>query len=384
MYKQECYKIFTRKSLYLTFLLFIFFMLLPDGSHSIRQTSTYQSLYDEWRGPLTATEIDMANERLMKLEEQVDREMAEADELEGVFPKSIEDQAAHSVYVSVIQAGENINWFEARKENLRDKAFHPTETAYQAEVAQMEFELLQQLNEPIGFYQTTTWSSTVDFINTLGFIFLTVLIILGLAPVFADEHSQKVASLIVSTKFGKTKVAFAKIFASITYIGVLFVSLHVINVLIEISKFGRFVDGTVPLQNLYLFIQSPFSLTIWQYYALALGIQLLASLMIGLLVLFLSIITRHAMLTFFISGTIIGTPVLFRQLGLDQQLIQHMTQFSYAELMRVKGLVDQFIVFRLLGQPILYPYLLIAVFLLIASLNVLLIYWQYRNQQIVN
>ncbi len=359
-------------------------MFITGGSHSIHQTNAYQSLYDEWRGPLTSTEIDMANERLLKIEEQIDREMAEADGFEGVFPQRIEDQAAHSIYTSVVQAGENIEWFEGRKEALHNKTFDPTTTADQAEDAQMEFELLQQLNEPIGFYQTTTWRSTVDFINTFGFIFLTVLIILGLAPVFADEHSQKIASLIASTKYGKNKIASAKILASFTYIGALFFSLHLVNVVIEVIKFGRFADGTVPLQNLYLFIQSPFSLTIGQYYALALGIQLLGALVIGLLVLFLSIVTRHAMLTFFISGAIIGTPVLFRQLGFDQELIQYITQFSYAELIRVKGLIDQFIVLRLFGQPILYPYLFIAVFLLIASVNVFLIYRQYRNQQIVN
>jgi len=144
-------------------------------------------------------------------------------------------------------------------------------------------------------------------------------------------------------------VATAKIFASFTYITSLFVVLHVSNVVLEWSKFGALVGGNVSLQNLFLFIQSPYA-TVWQYYGVALDMQFFVALAIGLLVLFLSIITRNTMLTFFVSGAIIGTPFMLRQLGIEQQFIQYIVKFSYAELVRVKGLFDQFVAFNVFGQ----------------------------------
>ncbi|OIJ21293.1 hypothetical protein BKP45_00475 [Anaerobacillus alkalidiazotrophicus] len=384
MYKHECYKIFTRKSIYFAFLLFVLFILLPGGSNDIIQTEEYQALYEEWRGPLTTEEIQLANKKRSELEEQMYQEVEESGDFEGAFPHSMADRASSYVYSSVVWTGGYIDSFEARKENLLEKAMSSSGSAYEAEIVAKELRMIQKLDQPFGFYNTTVWSSTVDFVNTLGFIILTVLIVLGLSPVFADEHSHKTAPLIVSTKHGKGKVATAKILASFTYIASLFVVLHIINVVLEWSKFGAFVDGTVSLQNLYLFIQSPFGLTIWQYYGVALGIQFFASLVIGLLVLFLSIITRNAMLTFFVSGAIIGTPFMLRQLGLEQQFIQYIIQFSYAELMRVKGLFDQFVAFDVFGQPVLYPYLLLSIFLLVAAVNVLLIFRMYKNQQIMN
>ncbi|MCZ0703712.1 hypothetical protein J2T56_001950 [Natronobacillus azotifigens] len=386
MYKQECYKIFTRKSLYFAFLLFVLFMvILPGGSTPIIQTDEYQTLYEEWRGPLSRTEIDLANQKLEELQNRIDQEMEQTEDLEVVFPpQSIEEQAAFRVYSSVASIGRYIDSFQQRKEDLQEATRGSTTTAYESEEARLELNMLNELGQPFGFYNTTAWGNTVDFINVFAFIILTILIVLGLSPVFADEHSQKSISLIRSTKHGKRKIVTTKILASCTYIVSLFVTLHIINVALEVRKFGALMDGTVPLQNLFLFIQSPFSLTIWQYYAIALGIQFFASLVIGLLVLFLSIVTRNGMLTFFISGAVIGTPFLFRQLGIDQPFIQYVTQFSYAELMRVKGLFDQFVAFPLFDQPVLYPVLLISTFLLVAILTMYLIYHQYKNQQIMN
>ncbi|MFA9560448.1 hypothetical protein ACERII_24415 [Evansella sp. AB-rgal1] len=384
MYRHECYKIFTRKSIYFAFLLFVLFMLLPGGSNNIIQTEEYQALYEEWRGPLTTEEIELANEKLSEVEERMYQEVEAAGDFEGIFRHSMEDWVASRVYSSVVWIGGYMESFESRKDALLEKTLSSSGTAYEAKVGTKELQMIQKLGLPFGLYNTTAWSSTVDFINVLGFLILTILIVLGLSPVFADEHSQKTASLIVSTKHGKRRVATAKILASFTYITSLFVVLHIINAVLEWSKFGMLVDGGVSLQNLFLFMQSPFALTIWQYYVVALGIQFFASLVIGLLVLLLSIITGNAMLTFFVSGAIIGTPFLLRQLGLEQEFIQYIVQFSYAELMRVKGLFDQFIAFNVFGQPLLYPYLLLSIFLLVAVVNVLLIFRLYKNQQIIN
>lgn len=384
MYKQECYKIFTRKSNYFALLLFLLFFLLPKGSNDIVQTEEYKILYEKWSGPLTTQEIQLANEKLSELEVRQAQQMENSDDNNGLFSISLKDQAARSVYTSVVRTGGYMDSFEGRKDHLLEESRSSSESAYKKKVATKELQMIQKLDQPYGYYNLTAWSSTVDFVNTLGFLILTILIVLGLSPVFADEHSQKIAPFIYSTKHGKRKLVTAKILASFTYITFLFVWLHAINVVLKIIEYKALVDGNVSLQNLYLFVHSPFVLTIWQYYGVALGIQLFAAFVIGLLVLFLSIITRNAMLTFFIGGVMIGTPFIFRQLGLEQPFIEIIIKFSYAELMRIKGLFEQFYTFNLFGEPVLYPYLLISIFLLVAIVNILLIYRLYKNQQIMN
>ena len=352
------------------------------GSNTLIQSEAYQNLYETWRGPITNEKVALASEKLAKHEERLNEQWENADD--GIYTPSLEERAKSSFFRSVVWKGGNLEAFNERKSSLTIELEDLNKNSYEYKETLKHVTMLNDLEQPFGFYNTSTWETTVDFINTLGFIIFSGMILVGLAPVFADEHAKKMTGFILSTKHGKRKIVTAKLFASLVFIVTIFIVLHISNVLLMRKTFGPFVDGTVPLQNIFMYVLSRFSWEIWEYFFIGLSVQLFAGIALGILVLFMSIITRSSMLAFFISGVIFGTPFLFRLLGFEQPFIQYIIQFSFAELMRVKGLFDQFIAFNVFGYPVLYPIMLVVIFTFITFILILLTYHFFKKQEIRN
>lgn len=383
MYRHELYKLFTRKSLYAAFILFLLFPLLSSGSNELIQTEHYQALHDEWSGPVTEEKVEQANQKLVELEENADlQDLGNGDYVIDYSSLGIERQIELNVYNEVVDAAIRSDSLDERRQDLRLEADNLNEESFDYAQTSRKLSMLENLDQPFGFYNTSSWLRTIDFINVFNVIILSIMIVLGLSTVFAEEHSNKTVELILYTKHGKKKLVTAKIFASLTYVVALFAVTNIYNIISNLLAFGMLQDGGAPLQNIFLYLQSPFDFSVSQYYVVALTVQFVAVIAFSLLVLFLSVITRNSLLTFFISGGILGIPFFLNQLGLEQRFIGYIVNFSYYELIRVKGLFDQFRAFNLFGFPVLYPYLLLSFILTLSVLLVVIFYRVHRNQDI--
>lgn len=379
MYRHEVYKIFTRKSLYVAFTLFLLFILLSLRSmifdNSV-QSDRYQQLHEEWSGPVTSEKLERAHAELEEDAELLD--MGEEEFAVDYF--SIEDQMLLDVYTQVIDAGSRLETLNERKEELQTEMVHFNEDTF--EYNETNQNMLDNLDQPFGFYNIRTWQETIDSVNVTNVIILSIMIVLGLSTVFADEHSNKTSELILYTKHGKKKVITAKLFASITYTIALFAATNLFNIVLNLFAFGRFQDGSAPLQNFFLYLVSPYNFSLWEYYIIALTVQFIAIFALSILVLSLSVITKNALATFFISGAVLGVPFFLHQFRIEHPLVRYISDFSYYELMRVKGLFDQFQAYNLFGTLVLYPYLLIPFIFLLSVLLTFVLYHVHRRQEI--
>lgn len=385
MFKHECYKIFTRKSIYIVLFLVILAMIYANSlpNEGTMKEDIYEDLYETWGGPITEEKVSFAREQMRK---------SDAGENSALTREDRATDLVHSLYSVASGNNESLN---ERKGMLQDKMDTLNVKSYTYKVVSKELGMLKKLGEPYAFYLTGGWRDMFSFIEpATTAIFLSILILLGVTPVFANEYTNRTAGLILATKHGKRKIVSAKILAVLTYIAVVLILLHFVNGILQLTKYGGLQGWNTPIQNLsnwldslsmISFDQSPYAFEIWQLYVLTFGLQFIACIAVAILVILISIVFKNTMQTLLICSAVIGVPFMLAQFTIDKGIkgiLSHITSFNYGEFMKVTGLFKEFKVYNVFGYPVSYPYLLIAIFAIITTIFMILIYNRYRHTQI--
>lgn len=381
MYKQECYKIFSQKSIYIILLLIIGIMIFGNrtvaGDLSLKG-EVYDNIFEEWRGPLTEAKLTKAKEK-----------MAESD-AGGEGIKTPYEQAEADLHFITGVAGINSQSFKENKQRLTNQLKKTTEGSYKQKLIEKELSMLQNLEDPFGIYLIRAWQGSFDLIEpAITVIFLTTLIILGVTPLFVDEYTNRTMDLVLATKHGRRKIVTAKLLAGISFIAFIFISLHGVNFILQWIKFGGLDGWNAPMQNLSLwslidFSASPYDWTIGKFYRISLTLQLLASIGLGMLIIMLSIMLKNTMLTMIASGSIVALPTFFAQFMPEDSFMQIFNAFNYYEWLKSATLFQEFTAYNLLGLPVLYPTLIVTVFSLLTVIITILIYISHNRTEISN
>src|SRR5690625_1995066 len=374
MYKHELYKIFTKKSLYLVFFLLVLLLVYANRTPMldwVMKDEAYDELYQTYGGPIT---------------EEVEAKVREQNRASDAGELSL-DQATGDVYFHVAISGSYLRQLEERKVLLNNKLDTIDDRAYEHLEATKELKMLEKLGNPYGFYKIQAWKGMMDLIEPFfSVVLIAIMILLGLSPVFAEDHSQKTIGLVLATKHGKKRLVSAKLLASITYIGVAFILLHLTNFILQLNGYGGLHGWGAPMQSLVTYpadySMSPFAWDVWQFYFIMLTVQFLAGVAFGVLVLCLSHLSKNVLMTFFVSGSILALPHILRLIGLDRGFFETFNLFSYLEFMRIERLFDQFKVFNFFGQPVLYSTYLIGLFGVVTLVLVGVLYYRSKHQQV--
>lgn len=381
MYRNELYKIFTKKSIYVVLILILLTMIygnrVVEGDITLKG-NIYDELYEEWGGPITADNEAKAIESMRASDEGV------------VKTKTREEYAEAEIHVLIARAALGSKALQERKNDLQLQLEKVEMHSFDNRAMAKELSMLQKLDEPFGFYLIRSWQGMFDLIEPiLSVIFFSTLIILGLTPVFADEYTNRTADLILTSRHGRRTIVTIKLFASMTYISIVFTLIHVVNFIIQWVKFGGVNGWNGPMQNLYLwsvvdFNASPFHWDTWQFYVITLGIQWLACVSLGLLVMILSLVLKNTMLTLFTSGAMVAIPTFLAQFAQGKGILSYLGSFNYVEFLKSATLFQEFKTYNIFGNPVLYPVLLIAIFLFITIMVLLLIYRYHQKIEITN
>lgn len=385
MYTHELYKIFTRKSLYATFILLLAFPLLSLGFDRTTQTTQYQEVYEENRGPITDEKLAFANEQIELFYETAPTIEYEEETVIDFDNLSIEEEGEFKAYSQINQADHLTEYTQLSIQELEETAESLDSNSYQYAETMKELEMLETRRNSYGFYNLDNWEGLFFYyMNGFTTLFLPIMILLGLSPVFAGEYANQTAELIFYTKNGKKHLIKAKILASLTYTTIVFLIVNVYYFILNWIQFGPPTDSFVPFQNTDMYFTSPYNLTVIYYYLSALGIQLLTCLALVILVLLLSVWTNNSLHTFFVSGMIVLAPNILTMFGLEYTFtfVQTFIDFSYVRILELYQLFSGFRAFNLFGYPIMYPYLVIPLMLIIISLFTYLIYQVYKRQEI--
>lgn len=395
--KFELYKIVSKKRNIIVLLSFVFlflFLYSQSGLEGVRDKDIpkIKQAYSEWSGALTEEKVGVVRERQDKLNLKMEEAILESSikDPQGttntINPWSDADTInATIVYPHIINRWDRYLERKALvselKEDIRTaEAENKKDFEYLKNLA--HYNMIKDIKPPVGDY-FKGWQQLIDFTNTYGFVILGALALLMLSPVFAEDfRSSGMGSLILSSRHGRKKLVTAKIITSslvISGCAIIFIALNLIVVKTSLGLEG----GNVALREMYKYLESPFDLSVFQYFLIQQATFVFGVISFGLLVLLLSAYTRNSLTSFFIGGSIYGVPFfLTRFLDLDSGPIERFAIFSYGELIMVEKMFLNFNAFNLLGTPVLYLHIMYPLFLLLTAVSVFLVYSIISKKQI--
>ena len=143
-----------------------------------------------------------------------------------------------------IDVSDGTDFYQARQDKI-DKLLNTSSRGLSEEQKSFWQDRNSKVNEPFQYGYYEGWQIIISCFELLIFALLAVCIVI--APVFSGEYQAGTDAVILSAKYGKTKLTTAKIAASFLF-GILAFTLHVLAAIgLPIAAFG--VDGwNLPLQ----------------------------------------------------------------------------------------------------------------------------------------
>ncbi|MGC5776429.1 hypothetical protein [Paenibacillus pabuli] len=295
----EFAKIITRKSVYLALAgLLVLLVLYACLAHSGPLNGT--SYYKPYEGPITAEKVKVAQDQIQNYSEETQNRY-------GVFY----DISVFSPFKNSIRYDEH--------GNVMERTVTVSEIHY---------------NKP--------WGYLLEYIDQFGVLFMMVMILLGLAPVFAEEYALGTAALLRSSKRGKGQLVSAKLMASMFYVVICVAVFTSVNLLVYWLRFGNLAGADTPIQSVGMYFYSfdyefsPYKFTAIQYYGVQLVTHLVGCLIFGCIVLLVSALSSTSFIAMVVNVALVGVPYLaFDVMNFNPGWATWIEEFSFSTMMRV-------------------------------------------------
>lgn len=161
----------------------------------------------------------------------------------------------------------------------------------------------------IHFGYHKSFSSAIQYVMNLIMIMGCVLVI-ALAPVFSEEYTRGTDALILTTRYGKTKCAKAKIIASILFsFGVLFLLL-LLNGSLFLATYG--IEGwetSVQIDYLGFFWDIPYEMNYAQLSGYSVLLWFVSFMLLTGIILILSVFSQSSFVSLVIASACYVVPV---------------------------------------------------------------------------
>ncbi|MFD3270786.1 ABC transporter permease [Paenibacillus dendritiformis] len=246
---------------------------------------------------------------------------------------------------------------------IRDKLRLSAPGSYEYKQHALHEQLLTHKGPPTGqVYYNKPWANIFYNIDQFGVAFMGVMILIGLAPLYSEEYTTGMDSLILSSRYGKGQLISAKCCAAIIYAFICSAAFQLINLAVSGLLSGNLDGASSPLYTIsrygdsHQFMHSPYSWTVIQYYVIQFGVHIIGCIAFALAVMFVSSLSKSSFLTLFIAGCILGAPyVLNDMFNIRFAIIEWLTTFSYSQFIRVTRLFTGFETVNIFHFPVLYP-----------------------------
>lgn len=232
--------------------------------------------------------------------------------------------------------------------------------------------MISRLSKPKSIYKGN-WSEVLDL--RVSAIMKVILLVTGLASIFSREYSTKVAYLNLSSKNGKTNLNTAKIIASLIYATVVFMFILIlfhIQALVLGLPNGDYALNCLSEAAIY-------NLSIKQYYLISLGISYFGTIIFAILIMLTSLMSKNIIVSF-------GIPLVIYFLNniikISQSLDKYINNISLSKIIDGKDVFKEYLTFNVFGNPILYPYLLMSLGLMVLGVMLVVYNKISKNQTI--
>jgi hypothetical protein len=369
--KHELYKIYSNKSVKVLFIIII----LLSGVYFAAQvhygkvdSKVKSSIRNELEGKITRSKVEKASAEIRLLSSQMNQQSALTSDSQLMFKIN-----AYAKLVSI----DGAYWDKQRKLSKINPNTNRA-VGFSNKNNMLWYNMIKSTSID-EFHYTAGWDDTVGYASKYGAVIIAAFILLGLSSVFCGEYASRMDAIILSTKYGKTKLIKAKLVAAGIYILVLILFFTILNLLGNIFVFG--IDGwNAPLQCLNDFMYSPFKFTVIQYYFIQLLIHCVAGIAFGLFVLLVSSLSKTRIMAFFIGVFAFVSPFLIdNAIPMKKTLAELATSFSISWFMQVGKLFSSYRSYDIMDNPVLYPAAAIGVFVIFMLLCGIYIDRNFKN-----
>jgi hypothetical protein len=368
--KHELYKIFSRKGIYIVASIFIVLYFVGVSAVISGKAQIDDETYKPYFGATTIEKVEMAEKALIELENRLE----------------IDDESKRkqrNFLNAVVNAGRSEEVKKRELDSLQSEIRQMESDGEQGYVYKqkvLEYELSKK-QAPFGVYNNYAWEEIVDFFNTYGFVLLTVMLLFGLAPVFSDEYAAGMDAMILSTRHGRRKVVTAKIIASCMYIIGFALLFALLNVTMNFNAFGA-TGGDSPLLDISKYALTPYDFTVAEYVSYQVIMQILAAIAFGLLLIWISSVSKSVAVPIFAGGVILAAPLLLEAIISPMGQPSIVLIFSYMMMMRVENLFMYFGTVNVFGYPILYPIIALGWITVLWSVSICAIYYNFKVREV--
>lgn len=352
--KVELQEILKRKNVRIVALAIAMFMVLPNIISCIRiskdlgSISNYKEIAKSFEGKYDRKEL--INFYQTSLDKQLSS--AELSNEDKVILSEL--RTANKAETSYFMGDKSYTLGQIQDELEQIKNSGEKES-YEYKKLEKAFTMISKVPE-YEYRYTGGWMNFTDF--NVAATFITILVVLGLAPLFNNDNNVNMMEVVLSTREGRRKAVTSKIIAGLFYGIIVFLYINSLNF---ISGFPLGLDGANgPANLLYGATSTPYNITILQYYFTCLGLAFIATLLFTLIVMILSLLIKNLMATM-----IIGVGLYF----LSPSSINILRGVDVICTLRAKAMVGKFAVINIFGTPVMQ----IKVALVVSTVSIIIV-----------
>lgn len=268
---------------------------------------------------------------------------------------------AESFYPIINQAStEYINTFPALSQNEKEK----------------HLEMISKVKTP---YYNDHYDGYLYFVKRLKVIALILLISIAIciAPIFANEYYLKTDQILLSSKYGKSKAIFAKLFTGVTFsLGVSVATLF--GFLLSMLLMHGFSGANMAMQTINIY--STYPLTVLQASLIAIAVTIFITLFFAICTMLFSSLFKSSFSVIIVSFLLLFIPGLFN-ISAKNRLLYQLLQIFPAKATEFPNIYSVYL-FEVLGL-VFTPATFYIIFSIIGSLLIVpIVRHVFKNHQI--
>lgn len=332
-----------------------------DGYDMIRKSQEYSLMFG---GELTDQSLQkMVGDYQDIGAAGVDRKLEKTDMhiinswLGTLYPELL-DTGSYKTMMNYVELEKLTGFYERRQNIIEDFLENNGQNGDEKEYL---LQINAKVKEPFRYEWTEGWSNLLGSIVPDMGIVMALFLAIVLASLFAGEWYNNTSSLLLTTKNGWKKIAFAKIGVGLSFTAEFFAILTTGNLVSQIFFLGT-AGWDMPIQTIKLIAIAPMNMLqaeIYEYAFVFLGVIGFAGV-----VMFISAKTRSNVLALLFSLAVVYGPMMIAEYlpyGVQKALDLIPLVGSGADIFRTNT-------FCIFGKYVWSPYLLIAVPVLVGVL----------------
>lgn len=270
--------------------------------------------------------------------------------LQMLYPE-LHDPGTYQTMISYVDPAKLTKFYERREQAINEFLENSGQVGAEKEyLLQME----QKIEYPFHYEWVEGWSQLLgSMVTDLGVV-MALFLAIALSSLFAGEWHDNTSNLVLTTKNGWGKIAFAKVLTGVAFTVEFFILLVIPSIVSQIFFMGT-SGWDMPIQNIKPLAIAPMNMLQAEIYEY--GFALLGAIGFAGIVMYISATVKNNVLALLFSLAVVYGPMMVAQYlpyKLQKALDLLPLVGSGADIFRTNT-------FRLFGKYVWSPYLLITI-----------------------